>query len=129
MVISNKLSGFAGDGGGGPDGIGCACARAGAGTGFATTAGGARYVVGGTTPGPLPLRDGIGELRDLSDCISRFRRRSISSFFLCCSLTNDDLETSSFTRFGTVRDTLAAEIVSMSSTRSRARRILSSIYI
>ena len=119
FVISNKLSDCAGDTGGEPDVIGCACARTGAGTGFAATAGGARYVVG----------DGIGELRDLSDCMSRFRSRSISSFFFCCSLTNDDLETSSFPRFGTVRDSLAAEIVSMSSTRSRSRRILSSIYM
>jgi hypothetical protein len=129
FVISNKFSDFVGGGGGCADGVGCACARTGAGTGVGTTAGGgARYVVGGMALGGPLLGDGIGVLRDLSDCISRVRSRSISSFFLCCSLTNDDLDTSSLTRFGTVRDTLAAAIVSMSSTRSRSRRILSPIY-
>ena len=67
----------------------------------------------GTFPG-----EGSGELRDLSDCSSSFRSLSISSFFFCCSLTNDDTDELPFAGFGTVRETLAADCASMSRTLS-----------
>lgn len=141
FVISNKLNGgVGGEGRGeliGEDGapplllraVGCGDSgidlRIGAGLGFAT--GGARKGDGGIPTGILP-GDGSGELSDFNDCRSSCRSRSISSFFFCCSRTNDDTETSSFVGFGTVRDTLAADIVSMSRTRSRSRSFSSAAY-
>lgn len=146
LVISNKLSGGVREVGREPlevDGAALlllpaadweasgvdGCARTDAGVaGLFGTAGGDRNGDGGMPTGAL-TGAGSGELRDFRDCKSSFLSRSISSFFFCCSLTNDDTETSSFIGFGTVLETLAAEIVSMSRTRSRSRSFSSSACI
>jgi hypothetical protein len=129
--MSNKLSGCDGDGGGELAGaslffpivsdandISGELDRTAGGAGARCNTGGG--ILAGCLPGV-----GSGELRDCNDFLSNCRSRSIASFFLRCSWTNDETETSSFDGLGTVREILAAVYSSISRTFSRSRSFAS----